>query len=271
VTALLEAAAEEDAAYLTTGVQIAAGIKGDTEAAWLSAMSLPAIRLYAVAELNRRAGRDAQHDPLPGLEPAERDAVVMASQAIVAGYATGGPDGVAAALRQAAAPGSETALFEQIWRSRHLIAAQALMTAGKLHPDKKVAKAARAASFKAASVRNPPGAADRPGRRAGKAGGERLLALKASVPGENRPVNLVADFYELLADLGAAAWDADDPMTSSRAAGERLLRSRPLPSTGWPGGWRFPSARLPELLGRPGSSPPKLVDEFLWIRVTRGP
>jgi hypothetical protein len=30
VTALLEAAAEEDAAYLTTGVQIAAGIEGDT-------------------------------------------------------------------------------------------------------------------------------------------------------------------------------------------------------------------------------------------------
>ncbi|HUY52544.1 MAG TPA: hypothetical protein VMV92_43725, partial [Streptosporangiaceae bacterium] len=57
VTALLEAAAEEDAAYLTTGVQIAAGIEGDTEAAWLSAMSLPAIRPYAVAELNRRAGR----------------------------------------------------------------------------------------------------------------------------------------------------------------------------------------------------------------------
>ena len=27
---------------------------------------------------------------------------------------------------------------------------------------------------------------------------------------------------------------------------------------------------LPELLGRPGSTPPKLVDEFLWIRVTRG-
>ncbi len=171
VTALLEAAAEEDAAYLTTGVQIAAGIEGDTEAAWLSAMSLPAIRPYAVSELNRRAGRDAQHDPLPGLEPFDCDAVVMASQAIVAGYATGGSEGVAAAVRQAAAPGSETALFEQMWRSRHLIAAQALMTAGKLHPDKKIAKAARAASLKAASVRNPPGAADQPGSRQTRARG----------------------------------------------------------------------------------------------------
>ena len=34
---------------------------------------------------------------------------------------------------------------------------------------------------------------------------------KPAVPGDDRPVNLVADFYELLADLGAAAWDADDP------------------------------------------------------------
>ena len=156
VTALLEAAAEQDAAYLTAGVQIAAAIEGDTEAAWLSAMSLPAIRPYAVTELNRRAGRDAQHDPLPGLEPFECDAVVMASQAIVADYATSGSEGVAAAVRQAAAPGSETVLFEQMWRSRHLITAQTLMTAGKLHPDKKIAKAARAASMKAASVKNSP-------------------------------------------------------------------------------------------------------------------
>lgn len=78
----------------------------------------------------------------------------MASRAILAGYAVGGSDCVAAAVRQAAAAGSETVLFEQMWRSRHAIANRALMTAGKLHPDKKIAKAARAASVKAASVRN---------------------------------------------------------------------------------------------------------------------
>jgi hypothetical protein len=156
VSALLEAGAEADDTYLATGVQIAARIEGDTEAAWRSAMSLPAIRPYAVAELNRRAGRDPRRDPLPGLEPYECDTVVMASRAIVAGYATGGADGVAAAVRRAAVPGSETVLFEQMWRSRHAIANQALMTAGKLHPDKKIAKAARAALVKAASVRNSP-------------------------------------------------------------------------------------------------------------------
>jgi DNA helicase-2/ATP-dependent DNA helicase PcrA len=45
---------------------------------------------------------------------------------------------------------------------------------------------------------------------------DRLLAWKASVPSADRPANLVADFYELLADLGVPAWDADDPLTSAR-------------------------------------------------------
>jgi DNA helicase-2/ATP-dependent DNA helicase PcrA len=44
----------------------------------------------------------------------------------------------------------------------------------------------------------------------------RLGALKASVPGDQHPVNLVSDFYELLADLGVADWDADDALASSR-------------------------------------------------------
>ena len=69
----------------------------------------------------------------------------MASRDIVAGYAIGGCDGVAAAVWRGAAPGSEAVLFEQMWRSRHAIANQALLTDGKLHPDKKIAKAARAA------------------------------------------------------------------------------------------------------------------------------
>lgn len=44
----------------------------------------------------------------------------------------------------------------------------------------------------------------------------RLLALKASVPSDLRPVNLVGDFYELLADLGARDWDPDEPMLAAQ-------------------------------------------------------
>jgi DNA helicase II / ATP-dependent DNA helicase PcrA len=43
-----------------------------------------------------------------------------------------------------------------------------------------------------------------------------LITLKATVPSEERPVNLVGDFYELLADLGVPDWDANDPMTGAR-------------------------------------------------------
>jgi DNA helicase-2/ATP-dependent DNA helicase PcrA len=45
---------------------------------------------------------------------------------------------------------------------------------------------------------------------------DRLTAWKAAVPSDQRPVSLVHDFYELLADLGAATWDANEPMTGSR-------------------------------------------------------
>jgi DNA helicase-2/ATP-dependent DNA helicase PcrA len=43
-----------------------------------------------------------------------------------------------------------------------------------------------------------------------------LLTLKVNVPTDDRPVNLVGDFYELLAELGAREWDPDDPMTGAR-------------------------------------------------------
>lgn len=64
-----------------------------------------------------------------------------------------------AALRRSSVkfrcPPRDLIWFEQMWHSRHAIANQALMAAGKLHPDKKIAKAARAALVKANSVRNP--------------------------------------------------------------------------------------------------------------------
>lgn len=44
----------------------------------------------------------------------------------------------------------------------------------------------------------------------------RLQHWKAGVTSDERPVNLVADFYELLADLGARQWDHDDPLIAAR-------------------------------------------------------
>jgi hypothetical protein len=42
--------------YLRTGVQIAAGISGDTDDAWRKALAMPEVRPYAAAELNPAGG-----------------------------------------------------------------------------------------------------------------------------------------------------------------------------------------------------------------------
>jgi hypothetical protein len=54
------------------------------------------------------------------------------------------------------------------------------------------------------------------------------------------------------------------------AAYARLLRLAAAALDGLAGRLAVPVGDLPQLLGRPGSSPPKLVDEFLWIRVAKG-
>jgi hypothetical protein len=58
-----------------------------------------------------------------------------------------------AVTEQATSPASQAALFEQMWRSRHAVAEQALAVIGEWHPDKKTAKAARTAARKAVSAR----------------------------------------------------------------------------------------------------------------------
>jgi hypothetical protein len=158
VTGLLtEAAAQGDSPrYLRTGVQIAAGISGDTDEAWREALAMPEVRPYAAAELNRRAGRDFWDNPLPGLEPIHCDSAVMTSHGIIAAYeGSKDPAEVARAVREEASRTSEAAMFEEMWRSRHQVAYQALAVIGQHHPDKKTAKAARAALHKASSARLP--------------------------------------------------------------------------------------------------------------------
>jgi hypothetical protein len=155
VTELLtEAAAQSDSPlYLRTGVQIAAGISGDTDEAGQEALALPEVRPYAAAELNRRAGRDFWDNPLPGLEPIHCDSAVMASHGIIAAYeGSKDPAKVASAVREEASRTCEAAMFEEMWRSRHQVAYQALAVIGRHHPDKKTAKAARAALHKASSA-----------------------------------------------------------------------------------------------------------------------
>ena len=187
VTELLtEAAAQSDSPlYLRTGVQIAAGISGDTDEAWREALAMPEVRPYAAAELNRRAGHDFWDNPLPGLEPIHCDSAVMASHGIIAAYeGSKDPAEVASAVREEASRTSEAAMFEEMWRSRHQVAYQALAVIGQHHPDKKTAKAARATLHKASSARLPT--APDPARNAVLlVGGGQVRPVGTVVPGRD--------------------------------------------------------------------------------------
>lgn len=143
VTELLtEAAAQSaDPRYLRTGVQVAAGISGDTDEAWREALAMPEVRPYAAAELNRRAGRDFRDNPLPGLEPIYCDSAVMASHGIIAAYeGSKDPAEVARAVREEASRTSEAAMFGEMWWSRHQVAYQALAVIGQHHPTRRPRK-----------------------------------------------------------------------------------------------------------------------------------
>jgi hypothetical protein len=157
VTEILAAGAADGrgSLFLTSAVVIARGIDGETDAAWRDALGIPAVRPYAVEELNRRVGRDPATDPLPDAEPAPSDQLVMSAHTIMASYEkTSDPERLAEAVREAAdGYGSEVALFDQLWRSRQSAALAALKGIGTTHPDKKTAKAARAAARKASTAR----------------------------------------------------------------------------------------------------------------------
>jgi len=207
VTELLtEAAAQSDSPlYLRTGVQIAAGISGDTDEAWREALAMPEVRPYAAAELNRRLGHDFWDNPLPGLEPIHCDSAVMASHGIIAAYeGSKDPAEVASAVREEASRTSEAAMFEEMWRSRHQVAYQALAVIGQHHPDKKTAKAARATLHKASSARLPT-APHGPSSPALKADGLRQHGKKRSPgPRGTRPASRQPSARQRVGELQAS-------------------------------------------------------------------
>ncbi|HEX6342725.1 hypothetical protein [Umezawaea sp.] len=115
-----------------------AGIDVDAPAAWESALDTPALRPYAQQALAR------PH------EPADRAWLLVDALSV-----TTDPDDPAAIAEELAkaADGDEVGLFEHVWRLPHPDAADALALIGDRHPEKKTAKAARKAAFKAASRR----------------------------------------------------------------------------------------------------------------------
>jgi hypothetical protein len=105
---------------------------------WRTALDTPALRPYAQQALTRPQ------------EPVDRAWLLVDTLTV-----TTDPDDPAAIAEELAkaADGDETTLFDHVWRLPHPDAADALALIGDRHPEKKTAKAARKAAFKAASRR----------------------------------------------------------------------------------------------------------------------
>lgn len=148
---LLRVAAEGGCGERMIGASLATSIGAAAEPVWRNALGHPELRCYAKLALNQIAGHDPATDPLPGMEVGTDDAVAMLGDVVAgtAGQLTGAE--LSTALRQAVPAGQEEQVIERMWRSDHPAAVPALTALGRHHPDKKVAKAARKAAFKARS------------------------------------------------------------------------------------------------------------------------
>ncbi|WP_158842574.1 hypothetical protein [Saccharothrix deserti] len=132
---LLDLAAQGDGGERKWAVVVAKQLGGTVAEQWRAALDVPALRAYAKSAL--------------GEPPDDSDRAWMLIDAVTSSNGT--PEPIAAAVAEVVPAGREQALFEVAWRLPHPQAGDALADIGEAHPDKKIAKAARKAAFKASS------------------------------------------------------------------------------------------------------------------------
>jgi hypothetical protein len=148
---LLQAAAIGDAADRLFATTLAARIGTAAEPQWREALDDPRLRPYAKIALAGLAGTQPPNAPAD-LEPTVHDLTWLLTDAIAATYHDLQPDEVADQLREALPPGEQPQeLLDVMWRLPHPDVVEVLTLVGDHHPDKKIAKAARKAAFKASS------------------------------------------------------------------------------------------------------------------------
>jgi hypothetical protein len=138
--------------------------------AWRDAMQRPELRGYARIALSALAA-DLPDNTVPVvIEPEPDDLTSVATDllALACGEEDPDPDEIAAQFGEAAPPGEQAWLIDQMSRGSHPDVVQVLTVLGRYHPDRRVAKLARRAAREAARNR-PPARADRvPARAAGR-------------------------------------------------------------------------------------------------------
>lgn len=112
------------------------------EQRWRQKLDEPVLRPYAKLALQELGNAE------PELEPTAADAAWLLTDLLSAASDTADPDEVPSLLAEAVPAGQEMEVFEQMWRLDHPQVREVLELIGKSHPDKKIAKAARKASFK---------------------------------------------------------------------------------------------------------------------------
>ncbi len=155
---LLSAAAEADPASRMLAVAVVAEFGAPAEPAWRDALGRLELRGYAKLTLAALAGAGSAADAPAGLELAPDDlAWILTDGLVMEGWddldddAGHDPAALAKRLREAIPAGEEPAVFELMAKVPHPDAASVLTVVGRYHPDKKIAKAARKAAYKAAS------------------------------------------------------------------------------------------------------------------------
>lgn len=155
---LLVLAAAGTPAERLAAVSIATGIGQAAEPAWRDCLDTTPLRGYAKLALAGAVGGDFDPAELPGdLLPLPEDLAWMATDAMAAfsaeDYDDVTPDEVVDHLGEVIPPGQEPSLFALMASGSHPDAADVLTVIGHNHPDKKVAKEARKAAYKARSTR----------------------------------------------------------------------------------------------------------------------
>jgi hypothetical protein len=156
---LLELAATAEPGERMLAVTAVTRIGAPAEAAWRDSLAVPQIRAYAKVALAQLSGidpEDAGPADLPAeLEMTPEDLAWVATDllALAIDEEFPDPDYLAVSFREAVPAGREQMLFEGMARGAHPDTVEVLNYLGKYHPDKQVAKAARTAAHKAASLR----------------------------------------------------------------------------------------------------------------------
>ena len=176
-TDLLSAAADADPASRMLAVAFVTELGAPAEPAWQDALGRLELRGYATLALAGLTGGD----PAPDIMPADVQLVpddvawMLLDGLVVEGW--GEPDddtehdpaALAEQLREAIPAGEEPTVFELMARVPHPDAASILTVIGRCHPDKKIAKEARKAAYKAESRRAAEAAGCQPAGRPGRA------------------------------------------------------------------------------------------------------